>query len=243
MNQSTSSITFVDVRKRFDFRRISIGRWVTKVERDRSATQFYAALIDLMQALNCPEIVISLRGSLSFSYGIGGRVGVAAHYDPSARTFSLAKNAGPGSIAHEWFHALDHYLADKVFSDSVTGMFASTAWLSEATPVPHALNDKLYRCFKAIALSPDGTTVSDLFRASAAMDRKLKVQYYAKPEELCARAFEAFIDDKVRNKFLVGNTRNSEEAKFGLYPKALQREQINSAFEDYFKSLAVALGR
>lgn len=237
-----SPFTFVDVRKRFNFRSISIGRWVSNAERDKSAQQFYAALVDLMQALGCPEAVISLRGALSFQYGIGGRPGVAAHYNPNTRCFSLAKNAGPGSIAHEWFHALDHYLVDKVFSDAKTGMFASTAWLSEATPVVHALNDKLYRCFNAIALSADGTAASDLFSASAAMDQKLKVQYYAKPEELCARAFEAFIDDKVRNRFLVSDTRRSEEATLGLYPKGLQREQINNAFEDYFRSLSKALG-
>jgi len=240
---SSSSVTFVDVRKRFDFRSIAIGRWVSNAERDRSAGQFYDALNALMQALKCPELVISLRGSLSFQYGIGGRPGVAAHYDPRSRCFSLAKNAGPGSIAHEWFHALDHYLAHKVFSDARSGMFASTAWLSEATPIPHSLNDQLYRCFNAIALSDDGSRASDMFRASAQMDRKLAVQYYAKPEELCARAFEAYIDDRVKNAFLVGDTRHSEEAKHGLFPKALQREQINSAFDDYFSSLGQALAR
>jgi len=238
-----TKITFVDVRKRFDFRSISIGRWVSPAERDKSATQFYQALADLQQALNCPDFVISLRGTLSFQYGIGGRPGVAAHYDPSSCCFSLAKNAGPGSIAHEWFHALDHYLADKVFSDASSGMFASTAWLSEATPIPHTLNDRLYQCFKAIALSIEGDKASEMFLASVQVDRKLRTQYYAKPEELCARAFEAYVDDKVNNTFLVGNTRNSEEAKYGLYPKGIQRERINSAFDDYFHSLAQALAR
>lgn len=240
-SQPNLTITFVDVRRRFDFRSISIGRWVSNAERDRSAAQFYWALEDLMRALNCPELVISLRGSLSFQYGIGGRPGVAAHYDPSTRTFSLAKNAGPGSIAHEWFHALDHYLAAKVFSDCPRVMFASTAWLSEATPVVHSLNDKLLQCFQAILLSSNGRQPSELFAISAAMDKKLKVQYYAKPEEMCARAFEAFVDDGVNNNFLVGNTRTSKEAKCGLYPQGQQRERINIAFTSYFKSLGAAI--
>jgi len=236
-----SAITFVDVRKRFDFRSISIGRWVSPAERDKSATAFYHALTDLQQALNCPELVISLRGTLSFQYGIGGRPGVAAHYDPSSRCFSLAKNAGPGSIAHEWFHALDHYLTDKVFSDASSGMFASMAWLSEATPIPHSLNDRLYQCFQAITLSLEGEKASEMFLASVQMDRKLRTQYYAKPEELCARAFEAYVDDKTNNAFLVGNTRHSEEAKYGLYPQGIQRKRINDAFDDYFLTLAQAL--
>lgn len=236
-------ITFVDVRKRFDFRSISIGRWVTKAERECSAEKFYRALEDLMQVLQCPEQVISLRGNLSFQFGIGGQLGVAAHYDPSQRCFSLAKNAGPGSIAHEWFHALDHYLADKVHSDSPTNMFASMAWLNDATPIPHLLNDKLYQCFKSIMLSPDSLKESELFLNSRNVDFKLKSKYYAKPEELCARAFEAFVEDSLIsvNKFLVTNTISSDEAKLGLYPKGEQRQQINIAFENYFSLLGRGL--
>jgi hypothetical protein len=122
-------------------------------------------------------------------------------------------------------------------------MFASTAWLSELTPVAHPLNDMLYQCFKAIALSEDGSKPSELFTASAAMDRELKIQYYATPEEISARAFEAFVADSVNNSFLVGNTRTSEEAKQGLYPVNEQRRRINRAFESYFQSLAKALNQ
>ena len=239
---TSKPLSFVDVRRRFDFRSISIGRWVTATERDRSAAKFYSALVDLMSALQCPELVISLRGSLSFQYGIGGRPGVAAHYDPGRRCFSLAKNAGPGSIAHEWFHAFDHYLADKVYSDCPPGMFASMAWLSDATPIAHSLNDKFYRCLNAIMLSENEQQPSALFKASAEVDRKLGTNYYSKPEELCARAFEAFVfDSQVNNRFLVGDTLNSEEAKLGLYPQGKQRQLICQTFSDYFCLLGAAL--
>lgn len=244
--EEPAKITFVDVRQRFNFKRIAIGRWVTLQEQEKAASAFYRALNDLMLALQCPEPVISLRGSLSFQYGIGGRPGVAAHYDPSQRCFSLAKNAGPGSIAHEWFHAFDHYLADKVFSDisavTATSLFASNAWLNDATPIPHPLNDKLYHCFKTIMLSADGKQPSDLFKASAKIDRQLKSNYYAKPEEICARSFEAFIADSIpNNMFLVTGTIMSDEAKLGLYPTGEQRNSINLAFNDYFSMLGLAL--
>ncbi len=242
------AITFNQIRERFNFKRIAIGRWVTQAEQERAASAFDKSLSDLMTALQCPESVISLRGNLSFQYGIGGRPGVAAHYDPSQCCFSLAKNAGPGSIAHEWFHALDHYLGNKVFSDisevTATSLFASNAWLQDATPIPHSLNDKLYHCFKVIMLSDDAKQPSDLFKASAKMDRSLKSNYYAKPEEMCARAFEAFIEDSIpNNPHLVNNTRHSEEAKYGLYPNGQQRQLINLAFNDYFSLLGMALAK
>lgn len=64
------------------------------------------------------------------------------------------------------------------------------------------------------------------------------------PEELCARAFEAFVQDAAcKNEFLVNGTRESEEARVGLYPQGAQRERINRAFQDYFSNLGRALQR
>jgi len=237
-------VTFLDVRKRFDFRTIGIGRWVTQPEQERAAGLFYDALVDLMSILNAPETLISLRGTLSLQYGIGGRPGVAAHYQPSTRCFSLAKNAGPGSIAHEWFHALDHYLGGTAFADAPTGMFASKAWLADATPVVHPLNDDLYACFKTIMLDEEGDSPSELFEASVKIDRELSQVYYSQAEELCARAFEAFVQDAaIANNFLVSGTKATAEARHGLYPQGEQRQRINAAFQHYFNRLGAALNR
>ncbi|SDZ81410.1 CLCA_X family protein [Microbulbifer marinus] len=235
-------VTFADVRRKFGFRSISIGRWVTQAERDRAAGLFYDALADLMSILRGPEVLISLRATLSFQYGIGGRPGMLAFYEPATRTFSLAKNAGPGSIAHEWFHALDHYLADKAFSDTSGTMYASEAWLRDATPVPHPINDRLFACFRSIMLDEDGEEPSELFRISCQADKANGCVYYSDPAELCARAFEAFVQDaSISNNFLVCGTKATEEARLGLYPSGRQRQRINAAFTEYFTCLGRAL--
>lgn len=235
-------ISFVDVRRRFGFRSISVGRWVTEAERDRAAGLFYDALVDLMTILQGPEELVSLRESLSFQYGIGGRPGVSAFYDPSARSFSLAKNAGPGSIAHEWFHALDHYLADKAFADASEDMYASEAWMAEATPIPHPINDSLFACFATIMLDEDRAGPSELVTISTEVDKAQGCLYFSKPVELCARAFEAFVQDSfISNNFLVSGTRATEEARMGLYPTGAHRERINAAFSVYFSGLGQAL--
>ncbi|MCW8127824.1 CLCA_X family protein [Microbulbifer halophilus] len=240
--QSQQPVTFVDIRRQFGFRSISIGRWVTQEERDRAAGLFHDALADLMWILRGPERLISLRQTLSFQYGIGGRPGISAFYDPSARSFSLAKNAGPGSIAHEWFHALDHYLADKAFSDTHRGMYASEAWLRDATPVPHPLNDRLFACFRSIMLDEASDNPSDLVRISTEFDKENGCFYYSEPVELCARAFEAFVQDSaVTNNFLVSGTKATEEARIGLYPTGSHRRRINAVFREYFSCLGSAL--
>ncbi|CAM3459251.1 CLCA_X family protein [Halomonas casei] len=234
--------SFALIRRQFDFRSIEIGRWVTSAERDRASGLFHDALCDLMLILQGPETLISLRGSIALQYGCGGRPGVAAHYDPSQRSFALAKNAGPGSIAHELYHAFDHYIAQKCFQGAPAHMFASTAWLAEATPVPHSLNQRLMRCFKAVLLQPEGDQPSTLFKHSVRIDKQLGQLYYSKPEELCARAFEAFIQDAaITNHFLVKGTKASPEADKGLYPQGEQRVRINTAFGEYFSRLGNAL--
>jgi hypothetical protein len=105
MSAPQASLNFAKIRRQFDFRGIEIGRWVTPEERDLAAMNFHQALEDLMFVLQGPEHLISLRGTLGLQYGKGGRPGVAAHYMPATRQLSLAKNAGAGSLAHEWFHA------------------------------------------------------------------------------------------------------------------------------------------
>jgi hypothetical protein len=235
-------ISFREVRDRFGFYGVKIGRWVTQKEQEHAAIHFYDALCDLMHILQVPEDVISLRGTLGLHYGTGGRPGVAAHYSPSEKIFALAKNAGPGSIAHEWFHAFDHYIAPRAFNITNTKRFGSSAWLKQDDAVLHPLNELLFACYQAILLDSSGNGVSDLFKTSAAEDRERGIIYYALPEELSARAFEAFIQDAtIKNSFLVKGTVKSEEAKLGLYPQGPQRQRINQAFARYFSALGAAL--
>jgi hypothetical protein len=252
-----TDISFVDIRKRFNFRSIQLGRWVTPEEQKRAAHAFYHALVTLMKILQAPENLISLRASLSLQYGRGGRPGVAAHYSPHERCFSLAKNAGPGSIAHEWFHALDHYLGSQAFQTLPSfdqglnyqskALFASKAWLLDAPMRRHPLNDLLSNCFKAILLDESGHAASQLVQNSNLIDKKLNQLYYSLPEELCARAFEAFVEDagladaSLINRFLVKGSRHSEEARLGLYPEGEHRYKINQAFTEYFELLGAYL--
>lgn len=241
---SNEPVDFVHVRRRFDFRSIEIGRWVTRPEREAAAGHFYNALCDLMLILQGPESLISLRGTLSLQYGTGGRPGVSAHYSPATRCFSLAKNAGPGSIAHEWFHAFDHYMAGKALAGVTGHTLASQAWLNNAATLAHPLNDMLFACFAAVLLSEDGTGPSPLFYASARVDEQQGMVYFSRPEELCARAFEAFIQDAaIKNGFLVKGTKATREAELGLYPQGEQRARCNAAFGRYFHTLGRALRR
>lgn len=229
---------FLQLRKDFGLQRVNVGSWVSAQEQAQTAPQFYKAFTDLQNILGVPRAVISLRGSLSIRYGSGGRLGVCAHYEPDARTLALAKKAGPGSLAHEWFHALDHYLAQHCFVQSGPYDFASSLWLSEQPAKKHPLVVTLFQCFEAILLSADRRTPSALVNASVSADQARDTLYYSRPEELCARAFEAFVEDHpIHNPFLVSGSQGR------LYPQNLQRQQIRTVFVDYFSLLAQYLNQ
>lgn len=104
------------------------------------------------------------------------------HRQGQASSFALAKNAGPGSIAHEWFHAFNHYVATKCFRGIPNGLFASTAWLADATPISHPLNQLLMECFKAILLQPAGEQPSELFQHSVQVDKSSVSSTTANPK-------------------------------------------------------------
>ncbi|WP_432695623.1 LPD1 domain-containing protein [Marinobacterium sp. YM272] len=123
-------------------------------------------------------------------------------------------------------------------------MFGSRAWLRDEAEVEHPLNKLLFDCYRVIMLSADGSSPSDLVKRSMAADRERGVLYYSLPEEVCARAFEAWVQDaRIKNHFLVKGTKESPEAKAGLYPLPAERIAIGRAFSYYFATLGKALNR
>ena len=241
-HRAGADVSFTDIVKLFGFRGIRIGRWVTAEEQQRAANLFFDALCDLQQLLQVPEQVVSLNQTLTLTFGIGGQPGVCAHYQPRGRILALAKNAGAGSLAHEWFHAFDHYIAKKVFPTASNTDFASRCFLHQHPIHPHPLNQLLLDGYKTLLLSADGQDPSSWFLHCAKLDRSRQQLYLSQPEELCARAFEAMLQAQpLKNHFLVSGTRQSELAKAGAYPDDDLLHLLGVIWFHYFASLGKAL--
>ncbi len=233
-----ADVTFGDIVKIFGFRRAYVGAWVSKEEQQVAANLFFDALCDLMTILQVNEQVISLRGTLSIAFGSGGNKYSSAHYNSATKTISLAKNAGAGSLAHEYFHAFDHFIAGRFIKRRVASDFASSLWLQGGLVIGHPLNNLLESCYQHIFFKPDGDELSDVFKRSAQADKMLGSNYYALPEEISARAFESFVQDNtIKNQFLVKGTKQSVASKLGIYPLGDERANINHHFGTYFSML------
>ncbi len=237
-----ADVTFGDIVKIFGFRTAKIGAWVSKQEQQAAANLFFDALCDLMTILQVNEQVISLRGTLSIAFGSGGNKYSSAHYNSATRTIALAKNAGPGSLAHEYFHAFDHFITNRFLKRGGVNDFASSLWLQRGVVVEHPLNNLLESCYQHIFLKPYSDEPSDLFKRSSQADKALGSYYYALPQEVSARAFESFVQDNpIKNQFLVKGTKQSTEAKLEIYPLGEERENINHHFNTYFYMLGKAV--
>ena len=238
-------VSFNDIKHTFGLNHIRLGRWVEKGERDKAANLIFDSLADLAFMLKLPPHALGLRQTLNLAFGSGGQKGVQAHYVPAHRELALAKNAGAGALAHEFWHAFDHYISSKAYFTSPVGhSFASSCWLADVSQIKHPLNQRLEQVFTVALLSHDGDDTHDFVNRAVALDKHYGGQYFAKPTELMARAFEACIESypDISNPYLVNETLNSSLAIAGGYPTLEHRQLIFPALIAYFEPLGVALG-
>lgn len=241
--------TFQDIQRTFAMGNLRVGRWVTQEEKALAANLIYDSLADLAYLLALPPHAIGLRGTLNLAFGTGGRQGVQAHYDPRQRELALAKNAGAGALAHEFWHAFDHYIADKAFNldtsvqPALRPRFASDCWLENCTPIKHPLNERLMALFTITLLSDDTLDKHDYVARSVRADQALAQRYFSTPTEMMARAFEAAIEScaQIDNTYLVAGTTRQDVQP--VYPDITHRQGIYQAVLAYFSPLGNALSR
>ncbi len=105
------NVSAEDFRQTFSLRSVEFGKWNNQDERQEVMNHAYDGLLDLADVLKIPPKAIGLNGELSLAFGARGRglSGAAAHYERDYGVINLTKMQGAGHLAHEWFHAADHY--------------------------------------------------------------------------------------------------------------------------------------
>ncbi len=112
----------------------------------------YHNLTDLAANLGLPTKAFGLEGTLSFI--LAKNIGAYGVYDPNTRSITLPKRSN--SFAHEWFHALDHYLLGKFGDAEATKIPLASAAVkkhgSEAfgPDAPTSLKDSYFALMRAI---------------------------------------------------------------------------------------------
>ena len=99
---------FIDA---FRFRAVEFGNWVPDSERQKMLNLAFDATMDLAEVLGWEPRDMSLGGRMAAAFGARGGSGKgAAHYEPGRAVYNFTRFRGAGTQAHEFGHALDHFL-------------------------------------------------------------------------------------------------------------------------------------
>ena len=216
----------------FGFRAIEFGNWVNQKERQVFVNNTYDSFMDLAQLLNIPPKAISLSGNLGITFGSRGAGQAAAHFEPERRIINLTKTKGLGSLAHEWWHAIDNYFTD--FKTGSANMKAASA-LEFKSDVRPEMKDAFKVLYEAI-------NKGEYKARSKRIDDSRNKNYFSLMHEMSSRAFENFVLNRLAesgqiNDFIVNYVSNDDwNGDVNNYPFPIGEEsiRINSAFDNLF---------
>jgi hypothetical protein len=171
----------------FGFRGVEFGNWNNQIERQQFMNAAYDGLLDLADVLNLPPKAISLNGDLALAFGARGQglTSAKAHYEREKSVINLTKENGAGSLAHEFFHAMDHYFGRQDGK-------ASAEWKMDADGT---------RSFTA-GKTPDSDYVSAGFSYKSNVRPELKEAYKKLMETIFRKAATYVEDTQQADKFV-----------------------------------------
>uniref|UniRef100_UPI003D0C51C7 LPD23 domain-containing protein n=1 Tax=Ramlibacter sp. TaxID=1917967 RepID=UPI003D0C51C7 len=187
----TGNVVGQDFIDTFGFRGVEFGNWNNQDERQNLMNDAYDGLMDLADVMGIPPKAIGLNGDLALAFGARGHGlhSARAHYELERAVINLTKEHGTGSLAHEWFHALDYYFGRQdgkasgewVRNDDGTRTFKKVAtedavshgfgFKSKVRPEVRAAYEKvLETIFKKASKYVEDTDKADKFTARARED-------------------------------------------------------------------------
>lgn len=239
----------------FGFRGVQFGNYVEGPRRQSDLNRAYDSLMDMADVLKVPAKALSLNGRLGLAFGArgkGGKNAAAAHYEPGQVAINLTKGNGAGSLAHEWFHALDNYFGqyDAAREGEITSgdKFMTSnnkrwpQWNDKEKEYLHPVRQEVYDAFKGVV---NAVNKSGMVNRARRLDEVRSKPYWSTDVEMAARAFERYVQDRakaagVENDFLV-NIRKADDhgsPETYAYPTDAELDGgIRRAFDNLFRTL------
>ncbi len=246
--------------KAFGFRGVQFGNWVEGHKRQDDLNFAYDGLMDLASVIGVPPKALSLNGELGLAFGARGKGGdnaAMAHYESGSVVINLTKKMGAGSLAHEWWHALDNYFSkmDSSKLGNVNKSFITEGGRQlgvrkdgihqRAVPEDFGVRQEVYEAFTALTKAIK--TETKLADRSAELDKLRGKDYWGTVIEMTARSFERYVIDKLALKgfesdYLANivkesSTEASKEISDYPYPLAAEMDAVNKAYDSIFDIL------
>ena len=260
--------TAEDFQEKFGIKRGTFGKWVKQgKERQDMLNGTYDALMDLSNITGVPPKALSLEGKLGFAFGANGRGKAMAHYEPGEVVINLTKTKGAGSLAHEWFHALDNYFQKKRDTSPSTDKGHYITHNPETYyvgPGNYTVSESRFKNMRVADESKwrkvegvrpevaesfknlvDTLNGLDFAKRSSRLDKGKANGYWSSNLEMAARAFESYVKAKMNangydNDFLANITSDTDFVRDdNRYPyiKADEIAEVEAAFDDLFNTI------
>lgn len=227
-------ITAEQFREQFGFRGVQFGNWTNQKDRQAALNNAFDSFMDLAKILGISPRAVSLNGELGIAFGARGGGGAKAHYEREEVVINLTKTMGAGSLAHEWWHALDNYFARR--GNVKLGM------VTEGKGI--AMRGELRKAYDKLV---SDTENSDYHRRS----RDAGASYWGTRREETARMFAMWVFDEIskkgeRNSFLTDNDPAAEEryakGNYDFYVLMRGQDRPPMTFEEFRKSPSALAG-
>lgn len=267
------NVTPQQFKEKFNFADVGFGGYVSSKQDQDHLNYAYDGFMDLAKLLNIKSTDIGFGGKLYFTIGALGHGKHAAHFahgqphpDGSfVEVINITNTKGDGTLAHEWFHALDYYLGkgnmsldgsvlllvdalsrkyDVDYLNKVPDLFLSGGLSYKLGKNATKLDQARY----AIQNGSYGQKVQTQFKKDA---DELGADYWGNKKELLARAAEAWVYDTMgdkKNGYLVNGwvadgVVSKESGYRGTpYPMGNDRTRFAKLFDSFVKALSFTDG-
>lgn len=237
-----ADVTSEQFREAFGFRGEQFDASMPQGERQANMNQAYDALMDLAGVVGIEPKALSLNGELGLAFGArgtGGKNPAAAHYErdttgavtPNRVVINLTRKNGAGSLAHEWFHAVDNYFA-RMRGEKAGMLTESYANKGEG------VRPEMVEAFKRVIMAIQSSGVRE---RSKRLDKKRVKDYWSTGLEMAARSFESYViarlqDKNGSNDYLANIVPEALYTMQGSYPYPVMGEMpaIRAAFDNFF---------
>ena len=223
-------VTPQDFLDTFGFRGVEFGNWVPQAERQMYLNKTYDAIMDFCEVVGISPKAFSLGGRLGLAFGARGKSRALAHYEPMKEVINLTRMKGAGSLAHEWFHALDNYLAKQNSGDTSDMATASRKTVREEVS---SAFDAFVKKMNSLAYTRRSNRAGE---------------YWGEVWERAARLFESYVYNElggrgtvspllVREDVLFDETEMSTSSSWWPYPSERENEEMKPYFDALFDAI------
>lgn len=209
----------------FGFRGVQFGNWTNERDRQKALNEAYDGFMDLSKMIGLEPRALSLGGELGLAFGARGGGSASAHYEPQEVVINLTKTRGSGSLAHEWWHAFDHYMARQMGYN--VGYLSEIAGKNKLRGEDNPAYNAFYDMYKLVRYSDYAA------RSSAIGD------YWGSMRELTARLTAEYVPMVGEGKDTVNHflSRGADEERYKEtgyeFYKAFGGEKT---YEDYLRT-------